>query len=81
VVDNIIKLINYKSVEWTIEANPESTDNNFISLIKSIPVSRVSLGVQSFDDDVLKLLGRLHNAAKALKAAEKILAAGKQLNM
>ncbi len=50
-------------------------------LIKSSPVSRVSLGVQSFDDDVLKLLGRLHNAAKALKAAEKILAAGKQLNM
>lgn len=80
-VDNIIKLIDYKGVEWTIEANPESVDSNFLSLIKSSPISRVSLGVQSFDDDVLKLLGRLHNAAKAEQAAENILAAGKQLNM
>ena len=64
-VDNIIKLIDYKGAEWTIEANPESTDSNFLSLIKSSPVSRVSLGVESFDDDVLKLLGRLHSAEKA----------------
>ena len=80
-VDNIIRLIDYKGVEWTIEANPESTDDNFLSLIKSSPVSRISLGVQSFDDDVLKLLCRLHNAAKAEQAAENILAAGKQLNI
>lgn len=80
-VDNIIKLIDYQGAEWTIEANPESTDNNFLSLIKSSPISRVSLGVQSFDNDVLKLLGRLHNAEKAEQAAENILAAGKQLNM
>ena len=33
-VDNIIKLIDYQGAEWTIEANPESTDNNFLSLIK-----------------------------------------------
>ena len=80
-IDNIIKFINYKGVEWTIEANPESTNNDFLSLIKSSPVSRVSLGVQSFDDNVLKLLGRLHTAAKAEQAAENILSAGKQLNM
>ena len=80
-VDNIIKLIDYKGAEWTIEANPESTDSNFLSLIKSSPVSRVSLGVESFDDDVLKLLGRLHSAEKAEQAAEDILSTGKQLNI
>ena len=81
VSSEVQKLIDYKGAEWTIEANPESTDSNFLSLIKSSPVSRVSLGVESFDDDVLKLLGRLHSAEKAEQAAEDILSTGKQLNI
>lgn len=79
--DNIIKIIDYKGVEWTVEANPESINDNFLSLIKSSPVSRISLGVQSFDDDVLKLLGRIHNGKKAEIAAQNILLTGRQLNM
>lgn len=80
-IDNVAKIIDYKGIEWSIEANPESVDNSFISLIKSSPVSRISLGVQSFDDDVLRLLGRIHNGAKAYKASEQLLSTGRELNM
>lgn len=80
-INNILDIIDYSGVEWSIEANPESVDDNFLSLIKSSPISRLSLGVQSFDDDILKLLGRLHNAKRAEKAAESILLTGKDLNM
>ena len=51
--------------EWTIEANPGSVSPGKATLLKSAGVTRVSLGVQSWDDDLLKLLGREHNAAQA----------------
>jgi oxygen-independent coproporphyrinogen-3 oxidase len=51
--------------EWTIEANPGSVSARKAALLKTIGVTRVSLGVQSWDDDLLHLLGREHNAAQA----------------
>ena len=71
----------YKGSEFSIEANPESVTDDFISLIHNSKISRVSLGVQSFFDDVLKLLGRIHSGKQAEKAAYKILNINKDLNM
>jgi putative oxygen-independent coproporphyrinogen III oxidase len=51
--------------EWTIEANPGSVSARKAALLKKLGVSRVSLGVQSWDDESLKLLGREHNAVQA----------------
>src|SRR6476469_818500 len=52
-------------VEWTIEANPGSVSARKAVLLKTFGVNRISLGVQSWDEELLKLLGREHNASQA----------------
>jgi oxygen-independent coproporphyrinogen III oxidase len=52
-------------VEWTVEANPGSVSPRKAALLREMGVNRISLGVQSWDDELLKLLGREHNAAQA----------------
>src|SRR5580765_5089553 len=52
-------------VEWTIEANPGSVSARKAALLKEFGVNRISLGVQSWDGKLLKLLGREHNAPQA----------------
>ncbi len=78
---NVLNNINYTGAEFTIEANPESVTDDFISFVKSSNISRVSLGIQSFNDDVLKLLGRLHNSKQAMSVAEKLIATDKGINL
>ncbi|WP_117286090.1 radical SAM protein, partial [Streptococcus intermedius] len=46
--------------ELTIEANPGDLDPDKIAVLKVSPVNRVSLGVQTFDDRMLKQIGRSH---------------------
>ena len=48
-------------IEYTIEANPESLDPDKISLYKQYGVNRISLGVQSSNDTLLKTLNRAHD--------------------
>lgn len=51
--------------EWTMEANPGSVSPAKAALLKRLGVSRISLGVQSWDDELLTTLGREHNSAQA----------------
>ncbi|MBA2272232.1 MAG: radical SAM family heme chaperone HemW [Chthoniobacterales bacterium] len=51
--------------EWTTEANPGSVSARKAALLKQLGVSRISLGVQSWDDELLTTLGREHNSAQA----------------
>src|SRR5438876_5243145 len=53
------------SREWTIEANPRSVTAKKAAVLREGGVNRISLGVQSWDNDLLNLLGREHNAAQA----------------
>ena len=46
--------------ELTIEANPGDLDQEKIAVLKASPVNRVSLGVQTFNDRMLKQIGRIH---------------------
>ncbi len=55
-------------VECSIEANPESVSEPLIRDIWALGVNRLSLGVQSFDDKTLQLLGRNHSAEDARRA-------------
>lgn len=48
-------------IEFTIESNIESIDEEKLKLMKEYGINRISIGVQSFDDDTLKVLGRCHN--------------------
>ena len=56
--------------ELTIEANPESLTYEKALFYKKIGFNRISIGVQSFDDSVLKICERLHNAETALNAVK-----------
>lgn len=55
-------------LEFTVEANPESLDTNMVRDMWALGVNRISIGVQSFDDDVLGILGRAHDAERARAA-------------
>lgn len=57
-------------VECTMEANPESLTENMVRDIWALGVNRLSLGVQSFDDALLRTLGRVHDADAARRAVE-----------
>ncbi len=56
------------AAEISLEANPGTVDGDYLSAIRQLGVNRLSLGVQSFRDDELKLLGRIHTAAEAEEA-------------
>lgn len=56
--------------EITIEANPEDITDEKVDLWIDLGINRVSIGVQSLHDSILRSLGRRHNSADALKAIE-----------
>ena len=54
--------------EITTEANPNSATQTWLEGMRHLGVNRISFGVQSFDDEKLKLLGRNHSASQAMHA-------------
>jgi len=56
--------------EITLEANPGAIDSNHFESYKEAGVTRVSLGIQSFNDVHLKALGRIHDSSEAKKGIE-----------
>jgi oxygen-independent coproporphyrinogen-3 oxidase len=64
--------------EATIETNPGVMDGETLRAIRSPGINRVSIGIQSFDDGELRLLGRIHSAAEAEEAVLHAFSAGLQ---
>ena len=56
------------SIEITLEVNPGTVEANRFSEYKAVGINRLSIGVQSFNDKYLKLLGRIHTSREAEKA-------------
>lgn len=54
--------------EITLEANPDDIDKAQLELWRSLRINRLSIGIQSFDDDILKFLNRTHTAQKAIES-------------
>ena len=65
-----------KPGEWTVELAPSSVRADKLAALKEIGVTRVSMGVQSFDDATLDALGRRHSPKQIMEAWELIEAAG-----
>jgi oxygen-independent coproporphyrinogen-3 oxidase len=61
-----------KPPEITIELNPDDVTSGKLNAYKQMGVNRISLGVQTFHDNMLRLLGRRHSAKENLEALEKI---------
>jgi len=62
--------------EITLEANPGTLDQEYLTGLSSLGINRLSIGVQSFDDERLALLGRIHSGDEAGRAIKWARAAG-----
>ncbi len=62
--------------EWTLEMNPATVSLEKASLLRSLGVNRVSMGVQSWEPQLLAVLGRVHSAEQARRSYEILREAG-----
>ena len=70
------------SAEITIEANPGATEQQHYSGYLNAGINRLSIGAQSFSNQKLKSLGRIHSSSEIIKAMESATKAGfKQINL
>lgn len=67
-------------VEFSMEANPEDITEDAIAAWRELGVNRLSIGVQSFVDEELAPLGRVHGAAVAAEAVKRVAASGIRTN-
>jgi oxygen-independent coproporphyrinogen-3 oxidase len=59
-----------ENVEITFECNPDDLDKDYLKGLKFVGINRLSIGVQSFNDEHLKWMNRSHNANQSLKCLE-----------
>ena len=62
--------------EWTVEMAPSTVKSDKLEVLRGLGVSRISMGVQSFNPKLLDSLGRLHNPKQVYNAWERVQAAG-----
>lgn len=75
--ERILKLFNFDNkTEVTVEINPESLNKDYFKELKEIGVNRLSVGIQVFDDNLLRYIGRRHTKEDAIKAIKHIQQAG-----
>ena len=67
--------------EITLEANPGTVESARFSGFRAAGVNRISLGVQSFDDGMLRALGRIHGSVEARRAIEAALESFDNVNV
>lgn len=65
-----------ENAECSIEMNPEDVTPEKLSVIRELGFNRLTIGIQSFNDEVLKRINRSHNATQALVAIERAGDAG-----
>ena len=64
--------------EITIEVNPDDVTVEFAAVLQQLPINRVSMGIQTFDDQCLQFLHRRHTARQAIEAVDRLRFAGIQ---
>ena len=73
---NLEVLGNPNNLELTLEANPDDLTEEYVQGLRTLPINRVSLGIQSFHDRTLRLVGRRHTAQEAIEAVHRLQQAG-----
>ena len=64
--------------EITLEANPDDLTPEYVSMLRTLPVNRISMGIQTFQEETLKLLHRRHTAQQAIEVFRRCREAGFQ---
>ena len=62
--------------EITLEANPDDLTPEYVSMLRKLPINRISMGIQTFQEETLKLLHRRHTAQQAIEAFKRCREAG-----
>lgn len=66
---SLIDLFSFEQTsEITVEVNPESVNESYLKDLKALGINRLSIGSQTFDDEILKVIGRKHNAEQIKSA-------------
>ena len=77
IVESLVSRFRMASDLWiSLEVNPEDVDSETAAAWSELGVRTVSVGVQSFDDDELRFLGRRHTAVEGRRAVERLLEQG-----
>lgn len=66
----------HADAEITIEANPDDLDDSYIKMLRTTPVNRFSIGIQSFFEEDLRWMNRAHTAGEAGAAIKRVQDAG-----
>jgi oxygen-independent coproporphyrinogen-3 oxidase len=64
------------AAEWTVECNPATVSLDKAKLLRDFGINRISMGVQSLDEDLLDRLGRVHSRQMVFKSFDTLRAAG-----
>ena len=64
--------------EITLEANPDDLTSEYVAMLRQLPINRISMGIQTFQEETLKLLHRRHTATQAIEAFQRCREAGFQ---
>lgn len=64
--------------EITLEANPDDLTPEYVAMLRTLPINRISMGIQTFQEETLKLLHRRHTAQQAIEAFRRCREAGFQ---
>ena len=62
--------------EITLEANPDDLSEEYVRMLSTLPFNRISIGIQSFNDDELRFLSRRHTGQQAVEAVKRCQQAG-----
>ncbi len=76
IIDCLQENFDIETPEFTIEAEPRTIIPKKVSAYKELGINRISIGIQSFNDEIIKLSGREHTSEKALKAIDIVKDAG-----
>ena len=70
------KFVVVNSAEITLEANPDDLDKEMALALRALGVNRLSIGIQSFDDSILRYLNRAHSSSAAIASVDAARDAG-----
>lgn len=64
--------------EITLESNPDDLTSEYVTMLRQLPINRISMGIQTFQEETLKILHRRHTASQAIEAFQRCREAGFQ---
>jgi oxygen-independent coproporphyrinogen-3 oxidase len=72
IINEIKSIFNVNDdAEISLEANPNTLTSENLAIYKEIGINRLSIGVQSLNDEILRSIGRLHNSNEAIESIER----------